>query len=61
MEEENKAENDDKKEGETEIEEIEDENEVRRDLQNDIIGAKCLQVEEGICFVDCEIFHWRSQ
>ena len=31
-------------ESEEEIEEIEDENEVRRDLQNDIIGAKTLQV-----------------
>ena len=57
IEEENKAENDDKKEeSETEIEEIEDENEVRRDLQNDIIGAKYLQVEKSVYFMDYEIF-----
>merc|ERR1712089_60158 len=56
-EEENKAENDDKKEeNETEIEEIEDENEVRRDLQNDIIGAKYLQVEKSVYLMDYEIF-----
>merc|ERR1712041_31811 len=55
--EEEKEENDDKKEeNETEIEEIEDENEVRRDLQNDIIGAKYLQVEKSIYFMDYEIF-----
>merc|ERR1712240_988797 len=33
-------------ESEEEIEEIEDENEVRRNLQNDIIGSKTLQVEK---------------
>merc|ERR1712082_364478 len=53
IQEENKEENDDKKEGSgTEIEEIEDENEVRRDLQNDIIGAKYLQVEKSVYFMD---------
>ena len=57
IEEENKVENDDKKEeSEAEIEEIEDENEVRRDLQNDIIGAKYLQVEKSVYFMDYEIF-----
>ena len=57
IEEENKAENDDKKEeSEAEIEEIEDENEMRRDLQNDIIGAKYLQVEKSVYFMDYEIF-----
>merc|ERR1712240_705404 len=51
------SENDDKKEeSETEMEEIEDENEVRRDLQNDIIGAKYLQVEKSVYFMDYEIF-----
>merc|ERR1711889_24350 len=54
---ENKEDNDDKKEeSETEIEEIEDENKVRRDLQNDIIGAKYLQVEKSVYFMDYEIF-----
>merc|ERR1712115_351341 len=57
IEEENKVENDDKKEeSEAEIEEIEDENEVRRDLQNDVIGAKYLQVEKSVYFMDYEIF-----
>merc|ERR1711867_204775 len=57
IEEESKAENDDKKEeSETEIEEIEDENEMRRDLQNYIIGAKYLQVEKSVYFMDYEIF-----
>ena len=31
-------------------------NEVRRDLQNDIIGAKYLQVEKSVYFMDYEIF-----
>ena len=57
IEEENKVENDDKKEeSEVEVEEIEDENEVRRDLQNDVIGAKYLQVEKSVYFMDYEIF-----
>merc|ERR1712089_84979 len=48
---------DDKKgDNETEIEEIEDENEMRRDFQNDIIGAKYLQVEKSVYFIDYEIF-----
>merc|ERR1711962_1747485 len=56
-EEEKEANNDEEKEeSETEIEEIEDENEVRRDLQNDIIGAKYLQVEKSVYFMDYEIF-----
>merc|ERR1711895_281122 len=56
IEEENEAENDDKiEDSETEIEE-EDENEMRRDLHNDIIGAKYLQVEKSVYFMDYEIF-----
>ena len=43
IEEENIVENDDKKEeSEVEVEESEDEKEVRRDLMNDVIGAKYL-------------------
>merc|ERR1712098_801820 len=34
----------------------EDESEMRRDLQNDIIGAKYLQVEKSVYFMDYEIF-----
>merc|ERR1712101_32401 len=57
IEEENKVENDDKKEeSEVEVEEIEDEKELRRDLQNDVIGAKYLQVEKSLYFMDYEIF-----
>merc|ERR1712115_641846 len=57
IEEENKVENDDKKEErEVEIEESEDEKEVRRDLMNDVIGAKYLQVEKSVYFMDYEIF-----
>merc|ERR1711867_5586 len=57
IEEENKVENDDKKEeSEVEVEEIEDENKVRRDLQNDVIGAKYLQVEKSVYLMDYEIF-----
>ena len=29
---------------------------MRRDLQNDIIGAKYLQVEKSVYFMDYEIF-----
>ena len=29
---------------------------MRRDLQNDIIGAKYLQVEKSVYYMDCEIF-----
>merc|ERR1712240_21392 len=43
-------------ESEEEIEEIEDENEVRRDLQNNIIGAKTLQVEKSIFSINYEMF-----
>ena len=43
-------------ESEEEIEEIEDENEVRRDLQNDIVGAKNLQVGKSVYFMNDEIF-----
>merc|ERR1711895_242355 len=35
---------------------MEDEKEVRRDLMNDVIGAKYLQVEKSIYFMDYEIF-----
>merc|ERR1712240_78758 len=57
VQEDNNSENDDKNEEiEAETEEIEDENEVRRDLQNDIIGAKYLQVEKSVYFMDYEIF-----
>merc|ERR1711954_371946 len=56
IEEESEAENDDKiEDSETEKEE-EDENEIRRDLQNDIIGAKYLQVEKSVYFMDYEIY-----
>ena len=57
IEEENKVENDDKKEeSEVEVEESEDEKEVRRDLMNDVIGAKYPQVEKSVYFMDYEIF-----
>merc|ERR1711867_306062 len=57
IEEENKVENDDKKEeSEIEVEESEDENEVIRDLRNNVIGAKYLQVEKSVYFMDYEIF-----
>ncbi len=57
IEEDNKVANNDKKEEkEVEVEESEDENEVRRDLMNDIIGAKYLQVEKSVYFMDYEIF-----
>merc|ERR1712112_811995 len=39
---------------EIELEEIQ--NETRRDLQNDVIGAKYLQVEKSVYFMDHEIF-----
>ena len=56
IEEESEAENEDKiEDSETEREE-EDESELRRDLQNDIIGAKYLQVEKSVYFMDYEIF-----
>merc|ERR1712240_872914 len=48
--------NDDNEEIDAETEETDDKNEVRRDLQNDIIGAKYLQVEKSIYFMDYEIF-----
>ena len=48
IEEDSEVENDEKSEdSKTEVEE-EDENEKRRDLQNDIIGAKYLQVEKSV-------------
>ena len=43
-------------ESEIEIEEIEEENELRRNLQNDGVGAKNLQVEKSVYFMDYEIF-----
>ena len=56
IEEESETENDEKiEDSETEKEE-EDENEIRRDLQNDIIGAKYLQVEKSVYFMDYEIY-----
>merc|ERR1712115_157367 len=56
IEETSETENDKKIENsETEIEE-EDENEIKRDLQNDIIGAKYLQVEKSVYFMDYEIY-----
>merc|ERR1712115_759344 len=42
-------------ENETEIEE-ENENEIRTDLQNDKIGAKYLQVEKSVYFMDYQIY-----
>merc|ERR1712243_204500 len=45
-----------KEESETEIEETENEDEVRNDLQNDVIGAKYVQVEKSVYFMDYEIF-----
>ena len=69
IEEESEAENDDKiEDSETEREE-EYESEMRRDLQNDIIGAKYLQVEKSVYFMDYEIFsvevplkdHWKPK
>merc|ERR1712215_241590 len=36
--------------------EEEDENEVRKDLLNDVIGAKYLQVEKSVYFMDYSIF-----
>merc|ERR1711867_97680 len=36
--------------------ETENKDEVRRDLQNDIIGAKYLQVEKSVYFMDYEIY-----
>merc|ERR1712237_216025 len=43
-------------EKELEEEEKEDENEVRKDLLNDVIGAKYLQVEKSVYFMDHSIF-----
>merc|ERR1712115_154989 len=42
-------------ENETEIEE-ENKNEIKRDLQNDKIGAKYLQVEKSVYFMDYQIY-----
>ena len=56
IEEESEAENDDKIEDSETEREGEDESELRRDLQNDIIGAKYLQVEKSVYFMDYEIF-----
>merc|ERR1712240_381469 len=51
------SENDDNNEEiETKTEETENEDEVRNDLQNDVIGAKYLQVEKSVYFMDYEIF-----
>ena len=43
-------------ESEIEIKEIEEENELRRNLQNDGVRAKTLQVEKSIYFMNYEIF-----
>ena len=57
IEEDNKVESNDKEEEkEIEVEENEDENEVRKDLLNDVIGAKYLQVEKEVYFMDYSIF-----
>ena len=48
--------NDNNEEIDAKTEETEDENVVRRDLQNDIIGAKYLQVEKSVYFMDYSIF-----
>merc|ERR1712115_191271 len=59
LEEESEAETDNKIE-DSETEKEEENNEIRRDLQNDIIGAKYLQVEKSVYFMDFEIFLSRS-
>ena len=56
IEEESEAENDDKIEDSETEREGEDESEMRRDLQNDIIDTKYLQVEKSVYFMDYEIF-----
>merc|ERR1711895_202078 len=56
IEEDSEAENDDKIEDSETKREEEDESEMRRDLQNDIISAKYLQVEKSVYFMDYEIF-----
>ena len=57
IEEDNKVENnDEKEEKEVEAEGNEDENEVRKDLLNDAIGAKYLEVEKSVYFMDYSIF-----
>ena len=57
IEEDNKVENNDKEEEkEIDEEDNEDENEVRKDLLNDVIGAKYLQVEKSVYFMDYSIF-----
>merc|ERR1712115_526513 len=55
IEEESEAETDNKME-DSETEKEEEGNEIRRDLQNDTIGAKYLQVEKSVYFMDCEIY-----
>lgn len=57
VQEDNSSENNDNK-GEIDAvtEETEDDNVVRRDRQNDIIGTKYLQVEKSVYFMDYEIF-----
>merc|ERR1712177_19798 len=51
IEEESEAENDEKIE-DSETEKEEEDEDIRRDLQNDIIGAKYLQVEKSVYFMD---------
>ena len=43
-------------ENETETEEEENENETERDLKNDRIGAKYLQIEKSVYFMDYQIY-----
>merc|ERR1712240_115741 len=50
------TENDEQEERDKNEEETENEDEARNDLQNDVIGAKYLQVEKNVYFIDYEIF-----
>ena len=54
---ENNSENiDNNKKIDAKTEEIEDENEMRRDLQNEIIGPEYLQREKSVYYMDYEAF-----
>merc|ERR1712240_512043 len=50
------TENDEQEERDENEEETENKDESRNDLQNDVIGAKYLQVEKSVYFMDYEIF-----
>merc|ERR1712082_484774 len=54
---ETETENDEQEERDENEEETENEDEARNDLQNELIGAKYLQVEKNSYFMDYEIFH----